>query len=354
MKSRFRAAWTVACLATCGVGALGLAAAVAQAPAPAAEPAAEVLPGQLAVVPEPVWDAGVVGRGQTVTHAFEIRNVGSSTLYLREVRPACGCTVASFDEQIAPGQSGKVTAEVSTEEFRGPIAKDITVLTSDPSNPQLTLTVKAEVQPWVDAQPGYLRFIHVAGGAPMTSTQVLWSADQADFRVLGAESPLPQLEVTFRPATEQERDPGGKGRQWVVVGTLRGDAKPGPLAGDVVVRTSHPQQPTLALPIAGYVRPVLSVSPPEADFGSFAGGEPRRGSVIVTNNGEAPIRVLAADTDVPGLSAQVAQREAGKKYDVNLTLATGAARGPIRGTLRIRTDAPGHPLLEVPVLGEVR
>ena len=334
---------TLACLA-----ALGLGAAVAQE----AAPPPEVLPGQLAVVPEPIFDAGTVGRGDVVRHAFVVQNVGSSTLHLREARPACGCTVASFDGEILPGQTGKVNVEVSTEEFRGPIAKDVTVLTSDPSNPLLTLTVKAEVAPWVDAQPGYFRFVHVEGAPPATSTQVLWSASQPDLQITAVESPLPQLAVAFRPATAQERDPAGKGQQWAVVGTLASD-ETGPLSGDVIVHTNHPQQPTLPLPIAGFVRPVLSVSPPDADFGSFTGGEPRRASVIVTNNGEAPVQVVSAETDVPGLSAQVAQREAGKRYDVNLTYA-GPARGPFGGTLRIRTTSPRQPLLEVRVRGEAR
>jgi hypothetical protein len=347
MKMPSRAAWiTVACLATTALAAT----VVAQDELPGSE----ALAGQQAVVPEPVWDAGVIGRGETVRHTFEIRNVGSDTLYLREVRAACGCTVASFDESIAPGSSGKVTAEVATESFRGAIAKDVTVFTSDPANPVLTLTVRAEVQPWVDAQPGYFRFVHVQGAPEVAASQTLWSADRVDLAVLGVESPLPQLAVTFRPAVGEERSADGRGRQWVILATLGSDAPEGPLAGDVIVRTNHPQQPTLALPIAGYVRPVLAVSPPVADFGSFAPSEPRRGSVIVTNHGEEPVTVLAAESDVPGLSAQVAAREKGKRYDVNLTLAAGIAPGPFAGTLRVRTDSPRQPLLEIPVRGEVR
>jgi hypothetical protein len=354
MNTTAKSLWTLACLA-----ALGLAAAVAQGPTPASPPAASPpsggsRAGGLAMVPDPIWDAGIVGRGQVVRHDFEIRNTGGEVLYLREVRTACGCTVVSFDEQIAPGGSGRVTAEVATEAFRGAISKDVTVLTSDPVNPMLTLTVRAQVQPWVDALPGYFRFVHVQGEPDLVATQTLWSADQPDFTVTGVQSPQKHLAVSFRPAAEQERDAEGKGRQWVVVGTLSGDAPSGPLQGDVVVRTNHPQQPELLLPIAGYVRPQIAISPPIADFGSFEPTEPRRGSVIVTNHGAAPLTVLSAESDVPGLSAQLASRENGKRWDVTLTLAAGVAAGPIDGTLRLRTDSPRHPLLEVPVRGQVR
>jgi hypothetical protein len=345
MKTARRALSALACLAV-----TSFVAATAQD----SPPPPDVVPGQFAVAPEPIWDAGMVGRGETVRHTFEIKNIGSETLYLREVRPACGCTVVSYDEQIGPGQSGKVAAELATADFRGPIAKDVTVLTNDPSNPMFTLTLKAEVQPWVDAQPGYFRFIHVQGEPEPTATQTVWSSDTADFAVTAVESPLPQLRLSVRPATEQERDPLGKGRQWTIVGTLASDAPAGPLGGEVIVRTNHPRQPELVMPVAGFVRTVLQVSPPIADFGTFQPTEPRRGSVIVTNHGEQPVSVLSASTDVPGVTAQVAEREKGKRWDVNLVVAAGVAPGKLAGTIVVRTSSPRVPVLEVPLRGEVR
>jgi hypothetical protein len=263
-----------------------------------------------AVAPEPLWDAGSVGRGAKVSHDFVLRNEGDAVLHVREVQPACGCTVVRFDSTIPPGGEGVVTTEVDTETFRGPIAKDVTVLTSDPANPAIVLTVRADVQPVVDAVPGYFRFVHVQGAAAPQSVQVVWSNDRPDFALTAVESPLPAVSVAFRPAAEGERDPDGKGRQWLVSAT--------------------------------------------ADFGSFSPAEPRRGSVLLTNHGEAPVRVLAVESDVPGVSAQVAEREKGKKFDLNLTVAAGIARGPIAGTLRVRTDSPRHPLLEIPLKGRVQ
>jgi hypothetical protein len=346
MKMSSRAAWTLPAIAL-----LGLAAAVAQTSSPA--PLADARP-PLASAPAPIWDAGVVNRGDVVSHDFEIRNVGTETLHLREVRATCGCTVANFDAAIPPGQSGKVTVEVATAEFRGPTAKDVTVFTNDPVTPTITLTVRADVQPSVDLQPGYFRLMTVEGAENVVGTQTVWSTDRNDFEVLEVRSPLPQLEVTFRPASEQEREPTGRGKQWLIVASLRGDAPVGALQGDVVVRTNHPEHEELAIPIAGYVRPILAASPPVADFGAFAPTEPRRGSVIVTNNGETPLTVVSAESDVPGLAAQVATREAGKKFDVNLTFTPGTTRGPIAGTLRVRTNSTTHPVLEIPVRGEVR
>ena len=335
--------------------AVALALLLATPPAPAQDAAAP-----RAVAPEPLWDAGNVGRGSKVSHDFVLRNEGSAVLHVREVQATCGCTVATFDETIPPGGQGVVRVVLDTETFRGPVTRDVTALTSDPANPSILLTVRAEVHPAVDAEPGYFRFLHVQGAEAPSIAQSVWSADFPGLEVLEVRSPLPALKVTFRPAAAAERtaDPGSatvrQGRQWVIQAVLDSEAPTGPLEGDVAVRTNHPQQPELLLPIGGYVRPTLMATPPRAEFGSFAPTEPRKGSVLVTNYGEQPVRVVSVDSDVPGLSAQVAEREKGKKYDVNLTLAAGLAPGPIAGTLRVRTDSPRTPVLEIPVKGEVR
>jgi len=112
----------------------------------AAGPAAAVTAPSLAVA-APTVDAGTVRRGEKIEARFAIRNEGTGTLAIREARPACGCTVATFDREIAPGRGGEVRATVDTSRFSGPITKTVSVVTNDPSHPQTTLTIKAVVEP---------------------------------------------------------------------------------------------------------------------------------------------------------------------------------------------------------------
>jgi len=328
----------------------------AQAPTATTAPATEpgVAPPPRAIAAEPVWDAGIVAKGAQVAHEFTIRNTGTEMLQIREVRPACGCTVVSYDPAIPPGGEGKVRAEVDTGSFSGAIAKEVTVFTSDPGNPMIQLTIRAQVRAALDAQPGYFRFLHVVGAPAESGTQIVWSADFPELQVLSVSSPMPALTVTFRPATEKEREPQGRGNQWVIAATLAAEPPPGPLSGDVRVETNHPRKKVLAIPIAGYVRPVVMITPPTADFGSFPAGQPRKGSVLITNYGSAPLQLLGVDSDVKGLVARIDEREKGKRFDLALTLSPDLARGPLHGALRVRTSSSKQPLLEVPVTGEVK
>ena len=97
--------------------------------------AAPALAGPRAVPIAPIHDFEVVAKGEVLVHDFEIRNDGDEPLLIENVRPACGCTVADFDKQIAPGQTGRIHAEMETTDFYGPISKSIAVYTSDVENP---------------------------------------------------------------------------------------------------------------------------------------------------------------------------------------------------------------------------
>ena len=132
-----------------------------------------------AVAVEPVKDLGLVPKGEKAAHEFVIRNDGDAPLQIQEVRAACGCTVAEYDKVIAPGQTGKVRMSVDTATFSGPIAKGVTVFTNDPATPQMELTVRANVEPFVKVQPGYARYSMVQGEKEGTIIQTLWTPDKS-------------------------------------------------------------------------------------------------------------------------------------------------------------------------------
>ena len=103
-------------LALCAIF-LGCAAAFAAAPATPAAPASA--PGKpKAVAVEPIKDAGSVAKGEKLSQDFAIRNDGTATLEITDVRAACGCTVASYDKTIAPGKAGAVHVVVDTVTFK--------------------------------------------------------------------------------------------------------------------------------------------------------------------------------------------------------------------------------------------
>lgn len=306
-----------------------------------------------AVAVDPIKDVGVVNRGAKIEHRFEIQNDGDKELTIREVQPACGCTVAEFDRTIAPGQAGFVQAIVDTSDFRGPIAKSVTVFTTDPDNAKFNLTIKADIRMQIESKPGYARMIVVQGELVEPSRQWLWTPEGPELEIKGVTSPYPFLEVSHRLATAEERKSGGADRQWLVDLKLADSAPVGPMAGNVIVRTNHPRQPEVRIPVSGFVRPVVSVKPRAADFGRLELSEPFSATLEVKNLGSGKISVLSASTDVSGAATEVEEVEAGKRYRVQVTLQPGMATGPFQGKLQIETSSKLAPTLEVELKGTV-
>ena len=310
--------------------------------------------GPKASVAEPIKDMGVVPKGDKIAHDFEIRNEGTAPLEISEVRPACGCTVAKFDRTIAPGQTGKVSLEIDTATFNGPVSKGVTVFTSDPATPQIELTVRADVEPFIAVKPGYARYITVQGEKEKGHiVQTLWAPDGAPLEVVKVESPYPFLKTEVHEATAEERMTDAPGRQWKIDMTLDHDAAPvGALAGFLLVHVNHPKQKLVQIPISGFVRPVITVTPPTANFGSVELKEPMKAVLNIRSFSTEPIRITSIDAGA-GVEAQLESVQEGREYQVRLTLKPEIGKGPINHKITIHTDSPKKPVIEVDLVGTV-
>ena len=59
-----------------------------------------------------VKDFGLVPQGEQVKIVFHFINAGNKPLFISNVRPGCGCTLADFTKSaVLPGNQGEVTAQ---------------------------------------------------------------------------------------------------------------------------------------------------------------------------------------------------------------------------------------------------
>jgi hypothetical protein len=333
----------------------GVLATPAQAKPLAAAPAATsgAAKGK-AVAVEPIKDVGSVAKGDKVAQDFEIRNDGPAVLNILDVKAGCGCTVASYDKTVAPGKVAKVHVVVDTVSFNGPISKGVTVYTDDPANPEIELTVRAKVEPFIMVQPGYARYVTVRGEAKEgTIVQTMWAPDGLPMDIVKVDSPFPYLSVSFREAQEGERVKDVKVKQWRVETRLSNDAPVGPIGGMVTVHTTHPKQKVVEVPVTGFVRPVIAVTPPKGDFGKIEVKEALHRVLEVKSFSTEPIHLLNVDPLSKGMEAKLEPLEEGRRYEVKLTLSPDMPKGPFHSKLTIHTDSPKSPVVEVELTGTV-
>ena len=320
------------------------AAAAAAAPG-AAAPRAEPTPAER--------DLGSVPADDVATTEFGVANRGGAPLTLEAV-PVPGTRVTVEPRTVAPGGSANVKVEIGTARREGPSTVAVELRTNDPEHAILRLPIQLKVHAFVLADPGFARYNFVDGGRSGTIRETVFAVDDAPFRVLGVDSPLPALAVKWRPAAPAERLPERSGAQWIVDLTLSPYAPVGPLAAEVVVRVDHPHQRQVMIPVTGFVRPMIAVTPPEADLGDLDPAAPVTARLHVRSFAEEPIRIESARCEIPGSTVDVEPLEPGRTWQVVLRIPRGAPGSLVTGFLRLETTSPTQPEIQVPVRGRFR
>jgi len=294
-------------------------------------------------------DLGVLSPGDPGTADFPLVNGGDAPLTLSAETPD-DVRVAVPSAPIPPGGDANLRVEVGTARRDGPSVVEIGVRTNDPAAPLVKLRVVLAVREYVFADPGFARFNFVQGGRYGVVRETVAANDDAPFAILSVDSTLPALTARFRPASPSERLPERPGPQWVIDVSLSPNAPVGSLGAELVFHLDHPRQKRLILPVTGFVRPMLAVTPPEADLGDLE-LRPVTSRILVRSFAEEPVRLLQATCDVPGSGVEIRTIQEGWRWEVILRLPERAAGTLIAGWLRIETTSGTQPELEVPVRG---
>ena len=104
-----------------------------------------------------VCDLGQVGLGSKNTCEFKFTNTGQGPLKITNVKSTCGCTVAQLEKkEYAPGESGTVKVTYTAPNTPTATEKSIYISSNDKANPNVRLTIKAEVVQIIQALPAKL------------------------------------------------------------------------------------------------------------------------------------------------------------------------------------------------------
>jgi hypothetical protein len=208
------------------------------------------------------------------------------------------------------------------------------------------------VRTQIDISPGYARFVVVQGSEYKPSKQIVWSPELPELVLTKVKSPYRFVKTSLRQLEEGDSDYRKDSNRWEIAIELADDAPIGPMADYITVLTNHPKQKQLKIPVSGIVQPVLAVTPQVADFGRRDSAEEHTTILEIRNRGNDAVDLLAASTDVSGLEAEIESVEAGRLFNVVLTLAPGVDKGRFRGTITVETNSPRQPILEIDVTGQ--
>jgi len=227
-------------------------------------PTATALPSTGEPVPKVVvdqteFDFGTLDLQEKRSHQFTFANAGNAPLTLGRGGTSCRCTLSELEkEQIPPGESTKVTVSLEPTEKPGPFQQTARILTNDPAQPQITLTISGKITAALRASPAELVFTQVSSGEPSISTVRLLGYLDQPLKILGHKWSDPSIgkyfAVEFQPlsAGDFKDDPLAKSGVLARI-TVKPGLPQGPFLQRIVLQTNLGSPAELTLPVQGTV-----------------------------------------------------------------------------------------------------
>lgn len=305
----------------------------------------------VAIDPESV-DAGRLTQGESTEFSVKLQNSGNAPLSFRIV-PDCGCFSLNGVGQIAPGKEARIPVKMDSTMFGGVVKHRLIVLTNDPKRPVLVIPFEVYVTP---------RYRLISG---MPAVQMLDSASQRLYSYLffptGKPFNVQQVALSGLPGTvraerwsgvladEFMHEPAQPRTGYRIVIDLDARQVQGRAGYSLRIATDDPVYRTLSL--SQQVQRGIAALPSQVYFGEVHGA--RSANLTVSRPGK-PFMITSIKAEPPAFQATAKLNTVADELRVEVRYVGGASAGDLMGVVRIGTNDPNQPLLQIPVLAAVR
>jgi len=178
----------------------------------------------------------------------------------------CGALDVSIGkETVAGGESTEVTVKF-TITYSGNVFRSAKLLTTDPTQPVVFLTVHGKVPHDLRVSPDRLYISADKGQAPSRTITVSGPAEM-DLKGASCHHGLFDIQVGEPQVSEDER------KTWQLELTFKPENFVGDIEDQLSIPTTHAGRPLITIPITGQVRGDLKLTPPTVFFGFLKPGE---------------------------------------------------------------------------------
>lgn len=316
----------------------------------AAAPAIRLSPSHL--------NFGRVAQHQVFAQELRITNEGDEALLISDVYTSCSCTeIVLHGDTVPPGGSTILDVTFHSRDLAGENNKTIEISSNDPLRGFLEIPLIAFVAAPILVTPAdrALDFGKVLRGeTPRLAAEIVVEERDALNLSLG-EFDGSRFTVEILANTDPRRA--------TLAVSLRADAMAGPFRQILRLATDDPRMPVLDFELTGTVRGDLAAKPSRLNFRFVKPGQDiGKELTVVAAASDIVFRIIGGETDLPGLTVTVLDdgatgpariRVAGQAIAADDSLAL-AGQGRIKGNLRLFTDLPAEPVIQVDLLYMLR
>jgi hypothetical protein len=254
-------------------------------------------------------------------------------------------SAAAIKDELAPGQSTAIMAQMDTMRFYGTRTVTVFVQFDRPRWEEVRLSVRANSRDDLMITPEAFAFGQVTHGNTPSATVDVSFLGNSQWQVIESRCESNYVKTSLK---EIKRD-GGEVR-YQLTARLRSDTPIGKWYSDVWLTTNSPTSPRVRVTVTVEIGSALTLSPANVALGQVKAGQGAQQKILVRS--PQPFQI----TGVDGTDAQLAVQEinAGNKpvHILAVTLTAGEA-GDLNKILRVRTDLKGDNEIEFQATAQV-
>src|SRR5437868_3858140 len=146
----------------------------------------------------------------TAVGTFKYKNTGGSVIHFKSVTTSCGCTTAARKkDEVAPGETGEITATFKVGTSTGVQQKTVRVETDDTAAPVTVLALRAiipqmlELRPsfvyWEDSEPAKPKTIIVKAAKELHTDSLKVSSSSNEFTTSVSSTGQNEFKIEVQP-----------------------------------------------------------------------------------------------------------------------------------------------------------
>ncbi len=300
------------------------------------------------------YDFGEVRQGQTVSHDFPVKNLGKGVLRIERAELSRS-DMTLRARPVEPGSEGKISLELKTAEFAGKIEVQALVFFNDPLLPKAVLTLRGRVRAPIEIRPFGAVFLAAFKDEPVERVLTLVNNETKSLAV----KPI-RTEGSHFIASLKTVEPGK-------VYSVSVRVVPGTPAGwyeeTLVIEATTPEVKVFRIPVHLFVKPDLYANPDVVDFGEISleqiGSSPGildlLKQTILVKSRRDPFSIVSVVCDLPAVTVRQTPSGPDRTFRIDVSLNQDRLqRGPLRGSIVVRTSDSEFPELRIPVRGDAR
>ena len=203
---------------------------------------------KIGIVQGTSFDFGDISNTHPCTHDVTVKNTGTDTLHIKNVRAQCGCTTTGLSEmKLAPSDTSKLTITFNPSGYpTGPVTKHVYVESDDPKTPMLTIEFVANIAALYKLDPGMFTFNNVKADSVYTKVIMVTNMSKVKMKLTGVSTKMDMIKATLK---KTELNPG----EQTELEAVFHPGKSGTYPGVIELTTDHPQLPKIEVRVYGWV-----------------------------------------------------------------------------------------------------